>query len=985
MSIFTIDKFNAEDIQARAEYHETGEEISHKSSGAEDYYFKLDSDTLLAAFVGSGSSELKLGARPKNGDYKALMSGINPRTGKSFCSKTRRTQLSNENRALAGFSTSFNVEKSLSLLYATLPRDQQMAFERAMMEATGRTILHLERRGIFAYRTGAQGSEIHPGEVVAATYLHFTNRSQEPHLHVHAEFPNLVLGSDGQWRTLDARELYRRQVEIAALFDASLASILQRDLPRVANHLECAPERSGLVVAGVDHSTIMRFSTRRQEIQNALKAMGASGADAARAAAKRTRQTKARVGGETLREEWKSCLADLSPEPGDLTPTTLLAAEALVFKNNSVFRHHDLDRAVAMLSILHGGIGSLSEIESAVSQQLGIVRLPDSPGEESYFTTEIFRQLEVDLLRFARKASRHRQRFTLSDVQIQQALRQCEQEKGFSLRDEQVQAMLHATDGRQIAIIQGAAGTGKSASLAAFEIAYSAAGHRVLGLAPSGAAAAELQKSAGIDSQTIHALLMRLESDNARKPFTLTNRDVIVLDEAGMVDTRTLHKLLSHIEAAGAKIVLVGDSKQLEAVGSASTLHMLTQHLGAARLEQIARQRSAEDRDISQAWFSDTQDAPAMMQQRGLLRGTSPEHPSSLERMLNDAAQVHKAGTDWSEILLLADRNSHVNQLNQRVREIRMAHGELDESVEKVIQVGNDRGYSRQLALCPGDRIMLRKNAKLGQTPVFNGDRATVTHIAFHESGTDEARVETLVYARLDRSGTEICWHLSDYDKLDHAYAMTVHKSQGLTVEHAFYLGSETTDRRSAYVAFTRAKTACPFYLSPECESAFAKRASRFKAKMTALDADPGTKRRMLQTPFRTDDTAIRAQQPTTKELLEKSGVLFSYTEALEILRPAAHDAVAKQIRSQPAYRLQTRSRAKLDLLLQRLRERLSTIKLAGKTILKSRFIPEKPESLGEAHAQTMLRSSETQGCILRHNLQPGSQRSAHDASVPGY
>lgn len=374
-----------------------------------------------------------------------------------------------------------------------------------------------------------------------------------------------------------------------------------------------------------------------------------------------------------------------------------------------------------------------------------------------------------------------------------------------------------------------------------------------------------------------------------------------------------------------------------------------------------------------------------MMQRRGLLRGTSPEHRSPLERMLNDAAQVHRAGTDWSEILLLADRNSHVNQLNQRVREIRMAHGELDESAEKVIQVSNDRGYSRQLALCPGDRIMLRKNAKLGQTPVFNGDRATVTHIECHESGNDEAQFKTLVYVRLDRSGTEICWHLSDYDKLDHAYAMTVHKSQGLTVEHAFYLVSETTDRRSAYVAFTRAKTACPFYLSPECESAFANRTNLFKAKMTALDADPETKRRTLQTPIRTDDTTIRAQQPKIKELLEKSGVYFSYTGTPEILRSAAPDALAKQIRSRPAYRLQTRSRAKLDLLLQRLRERLSTFKLAGKTILKSRFFPEKPESLGEADAQTRLHSRETQGCILRYNLQPGSQRSAHDASVPGY
>jgi len=940
MSIFTIDKFNSKDIQSRAEYHESEKDVSLTSSGAEDYYFKPDGDTLLTAFAGSGSSELNLGATPRNGDYAALMSGINPRTEQSFCSKARRTQLLTDNHAQAGYSTSFNVEKSLSLLYATLPREQQISFERAMMEATRRTIQHLEKRGIFAYRTGAQGSEIHPGEVVAATYLHFTNRNQEPHLHVHAEIPNLVLGRDGQWRTLDARELYRRQVEVAALFDASLASVLQRDLPVVANHLECVPERSGLVVAGIDNTTIMRFSTRRQEIQHALSAMGASGADAARAVAKRTRKTKASVEGTALRKEWKSCLADLSPSPGDLTPTSLLAVEALVFKNNSVFRQHDLDRAVAILSVLHGGIGSLSEIEAAAAHQLGIVRLPDSPGQETFFTTETFRHLETDLLRFARKASRQEQRFALSDLRIKQALQQCEQGKGFRLRDEQIQAMKHATDGRQIAIIQGAAGTGKSASLAALKIAYNAAGLRVLGLAPSGAAAAELQKSSGINSQTIHALLMQLENDNARKPFHLTDRDVIVLDEAGMVDTRTLHKLLGHVETAGAKIVLVGDSRQLEAVSSASTLHMLTQHLGSARLEQIARQRSTEDRAISQAWFSDTGDATAMMQRRGLLCGTSHDQPSPLEQMLTDATQVHKAGTDWSEILLLADRNSQVNQLNQRVREIRLVDGELDETAEKVVQVSNDRGYSRQLALCPGDRIMLRKNAKLDQAPVFNGDRAIVISIEQHKSDADETeapQIETVVRARLDRSGTEICWRLSDYDKLDHAYAMTVHKSQGLTVEHAFYLASETTNRRSAYVAFTRSKTACPFYFSPECESAFASQTRVFKSKMTALDADPETKQRTLQTSISKGETAIRTQQPRTKELLEKAGTHFSYPSETKLLQSSAFTPMINLPDIRPAYQLQTSSRTRLTLLIQRIRERLISLRLTGGKIQSTR------------------------------------------------
>ncbi|MBD9399129.1 MobF family relaxase [Pseudomonas sp. PDM11] len=938
MSIFTIDKFCSKDIPSRADYNEIGLELTYSRSGSEDYYFNSNSDTLLAALVGSGSHKLNLGSMPKPGDYQALMSGINPRTDEVFCSKTRQTQLQTDNHALAGFSTSFNVEKSLSLLYANLPRNQQMKFEQAMMEAASRTIQHLEEGGHFAYRTGAQGSETHPGEVVAATYLHFTNRNQEPHLHVHAEIPNLILGIDGQWRTLDARELYRRQVEIGALFDASLASILQRDLPEIASHLECNPERSGLVVVGIDHHTVMRFSTRRQEIQDGLQAMGASGADAARAVAKRTRQAKASVDAKTLREEWKSCLADLTFSTGDLTPPTMLAVEALVFKNNSVFKQHDLDRAVAMLSILHGGIGSLSEIKSAVARQLGVIRLPHTSGEETYFTTETFRQLEVDLLRFARKASKRSQHFTLTDLQIQQALRQCEQEKGFPLRDEQVQAMVHATDGRLIAIIQGAAGTGKSASLGALNIAYGSAGHRVLGLAPSGAAAAELQKSSGIDSQTIHALLMRLENDNARKPFHLTDRDVIVLDEAGMVDTRTLHKLLSHVEAAGAKIVLVGDSKQLEAVGSASTLHMLTQHLGAARLEQIARQRSADDRAISQAWFSAAGDAPAMMQQRGLLRETSNEQTSPIELILTDATKVHRAGTDWREILLLADRNSHVNQLNQRVREIRLMHGELDNKVEKVVQVSNDRGYSRELALCPGDRIMLRKNSKLDQTPVFNGDRATVICIEDRKTDTDGAKKETVVHARLDRTDAEITWCLSDYDKLDHAYAMTVHKSQGLTVEHAFYLTSETTDRRSAYVAFTRSKAACPFYLAPECESTFANRTSLFKAKVTALDADPATKQRTLHTSIGAVETAIRTQQPGTKELLEKAGIRFSYLGASN--NPDA------QVRTHiQDWSPQPSTRQKLLLLIQRLRARLNRINAPTKT-LGQRRTPSAPHQL---------------------------------------
>lgn len=220
---------------------------------------------------------------------------------------------------------------------------------------------------------------------------------------------------------------------------------------------------------------------------------------------------------------------------------------------------------------------------------------------------------------------------------------------------------------------------------------------------------------------------------------------------------------------------------------------------------------------------------------------------------------------------------------------------------------------------------MLRKNSKLGQTPVFNGDRATVICIEDHKPDTDGTKNETVVHARLDRSGTEISWRLSDYNKLDHAYAMTVHKSQGLTVEHAFYLASETTDRRSAYVAFTRSKAACPFYLSPECEPTFTSRTGLFKAKMTALDADPGTKQRALQISVGTSETAIRTQQPVIKELLEKTGIHFSY--------PGTTSHPAAQVDShQPSWEFHPIVWQKLLLLIQRLRGRARTIRVTNQS-----------------------------------------------------
>ncbi len=899
MAIFTIDKFVGGDIGARANYFERGEgqilgegQEPTSSSGGEDYYHKPGNDTLLTEYLGQGAQAIGLGVTPQDGDYAALMGGVNPRTGEAYVSKRRHGELE-RGTGLAGFSTSLNVDKTLSLVYAALSREQQAVFERAVMEASRRTFEYAEERGYLGYRLGAQGIERHAGKALAASYLHFTNRNQEPHLHVHVEIPNACLGADGQWRPLDGGELYRRQSEFAALFDSYLAHALGRDIPQLAKHLEVDLERNGLRVAGISRETVLEFSTRRIEILKALDEMGASGADSARGAAKRTRESKKERDSDELRAEWREQLRSLHQElqAGDLTPETKLFAEQLVFRNASLFGEHALDRAAAQLAILHGGEPAIPAIKAGLVRQLGVIELPQE-GRNREFTTEIYRQLEGELSAYAHAAQKPEARFTLTPMQVELALARIEREKGYSMRDEQRAAVRFCTSGARFQIIQGAAGTGKSVSLSALREAYESAGMRVIGLAPSGAAAAELENSAGIKSRTIHSLLMRLENDNVQYREKLRPNDVIICDEAGLADLRTLHKLAGYCDAVGAKLILVGDGRQLEAVGSASSLDMLTEEVGCAELSQIARQRDPADRAISQAWFEGPperggQDALDMMVNRGLLKKPTEDiRNKPIDLLMRDALEARAAGTEWKEILLLADRNQSVRALNCKVREHRFEIGELDKSKEIRVPVETGRGDYADLDLAPGDRIMLRRNEKLDGEPVYNGDRATLTAIERVQTGTDddgEPIYDTKLTALLDRTKQEVSWKVSEYASIDHAHAMTVYKSQGLTTDRAFYLisDSSSTDRRLAYVAFTRSREACSFYIENDKDAidALARNTSAFKSKRCALDADKEFRaliRANAQAGMHPENP-IQAQQPKTKELLEKAGERFQY------------------------------------------------------------------------------------------------------------
>lgn len=873
MSVFSVDKLYADAVQSRADYHERGElqpGCTPPNSGREDYFHQPGNDIPLAEFIGSAAASLGLHGEPQTGDYAAIFSGTHPRTDLPLLSPRRLAELQSSERCVAGYSTSLNGDKSVSLAYAAASRPVQQKIESAVQEASRRTFENLEQRGLIRTRRGAGGAIEEKAGLLAMQYLHFTSRDLDPHLHVHVEIPNMVQAPDGTWLSLDAGELFDRQREIALLFDAALAHALRRDVPELAASLHNDLEQFGLTVAGIGDEQIRQFSSRRAQILSCVQDMAKAGAAAKRAAAKRTRSRKQAVDTSLLRQHWSEALADIRLAPAERQPPSLLLLETLLFKGGSVFDGLALDRLAAQLAIDHGGLDALELLRSELIRQMRIIPLPISNGRQLYTTLDMIK-MERDLLQFA-GASRFAPQFALQSNSVTAALALFQAQRGFELRDEQAHAVHHAAQGNRLALVQGAAGVGKSASLAALKIAYEANGCRVIGLAPSGAAAAELEKSAGIASSTIHALLMKLELGKGDKHFQLKAGDVMIVDEAGMIDTRTLHQLASHASRAGAKLVLVGDERQLEAVGSASTFAMLGQQIGRAEIIEIARQADPADRAISQTWYEGKPgQALQMMQSRDLLR-ISGDNPAS-ERLLADALQLTTSGTDWQQILLLADRNQDVHQLNERVREARLAAGALDATEERTVRVELPKQGSAQLRIAPGDRLLLRKNAELGGQQLYNGDRAVLLGIDEHPSLTADMVPEVRLRLRLDRGSQEVSVPLSEYAAFQHGYAMTVHKSQGLTVDHAFYLGSTMSDRRAAYVAFTRSRQPARFYLDAADYIAFAGHTSHFRSKTCALDAIPEAKALSPST----REAILFSDQPDTLTVLNRGGNTFSY------------------------------------------------------------------------------------------------------------
>jgi Ti-type conjugative transfer relaxase TraA len=396
------------------------------------------------------------------------------------------------------------------------------------------------------------------------------------------------------------------------------------------------------------------------------------------------------------------------------------------------------------------------------------------------------------------------------------------------LGEEQALAVGEVTKSRDLSVVVGYAGTGKSTMLGVARAAWEEAGYRVRGAALSGIAAEGLEAGSGIESRT----LASLERAWARGFDLLERGDVLVVDEAGMVGSRQMERVLSVAREAGAKVVLVGDPEQLQAIEAGGAFRAVAERVGSVEITAVRRQREGWQQAATKELATGrTEQALGRYEAAGLVRGHDTLD-AARAGVVAGWEEARQAAPEESQIML-AHRRVDVRALNEAAREIRRDAGELGDDV-LVPTAQGERMFA------DGERVyFLRNDRALG---VKNGTLGTVRGIEGSAEAGDLALSVQLDGKEGTGCGRVVSVSVAEYDALDHGYAATIHKSQGVTVDRAHVLATGSLDRHGAYVALSRHRESVSVHWGRDDvgeRDGLVRRLSRERLKDTTLDYPP--------------------------------------------------------------------------------------------------------------------------------------------------
>jgi conjugative relaxase-like TrwC/TraI family protein len=874
--MLSITKINASSHQAAAHpkgggyLHYLGAPTTRQKGDFDDYARGKDGVEGPAPFWAcKGAALLGLDDMAEAEQVERLAKGFHPVTGRPLVKGAGDGHV-------MGLDMTFSAPKDVSAVFAGSDEATREALIECVQESARAALGYAEAAAVTRHEHAGRVKQIAEA-AIAACYTHFSSRALDPQLHVHAFVFNAgKRRGSSEWSALEHRPQFERKLATGILFRVELASRLKG----LGFQIEAAGPY--FTIKGIDESQREALSTRSRQIADYMRDRGMADADGAAAreiAALNTRDAKSEPPLRELIAGFASRAAELGITPQSVAamragpaaiepPFAIDHAETLaaLMESQSCATAQE---ALALICEKAMGLWPAAECLAELERFMAcdqVVQLGRTEQLTSVFTSKATRDLEAGISRRVadgEPSRSHRVDPNLIEKQFARMEAELRAKLGVevSLGQQRKAALRIASETGRTAFVEGWAGTGKTTMLRAVGAAYKEAGFSVVGCCQSAAASQNLTREAGIESRTIASLLLSLRKGRAH----LHAKSVVVLDEAGMVGSREFATLQDEAMKAGAKLVCVGDPKQLQPIDAGGIFGSLMARHGKSEISDIRRQRT--DFEPLLKWLSG-KEARMSKATAQILRGLPEDaRMEALEAICRNDERLGKAFDRWrsrfdfewmreavegfakgeaKDALALLDAKgrlkliagqenaaaalisawakdktplaakaivagtrTEVADLNSRARAVLIGRGLVDDArgVDVQITMRDESTAARRFAA--GDRIVFTMNDRaLG---VANGVAGSVVGIRRDGSG-DVLEVELDDANERNEKNVGVP---ASFGRFDHAYCLTNHKAQGRTFDSAHVLANPSmADREWTYVAASRSRFSTTIYVN---------------------------------------------------------------------------------------------------------------------------------------------------------------------------
>ncbi len=754
-------------------------------------------DTPPAQWVGSARHLIARDGPITPGEWTRVLAGHNPVTEIPFrptaaVTTHTRTRIDPDtgdlvrfpvtHRPVAGIDVTVSAPKSISLLLAL--DGSHLPIVGAAHATAWRDALALLEREACVVRT-PEGRA--PGRgFLGAAFTHATNRDGDPHLHTHIVIANQTqIDGDPRWRALDATPLLIHWQRAA---DAIYSARLRHELTQ---HLGLTWRRDGpthIEIEGVSRRAIARASARMGAVHAHAERFDVHSAHGRRIAQRASRPAKEVFVVHTQRAHWATQrgaweleslathLQQAIPRPPHgvrhLNDDAQIIGPVGLTATTHTFTHADLIAAWAHQARDGAPGEQIVDRAHATARHHELVMLaPGRTGVPARYSTQEIVAAEQRIFEAANSAPLPLQPVSAEHVATALAFHVVRLDHEQRHAAEEV-----ASSDRRILCIVGYAGSGKTTALAAGVTALRAQGIPVTLAAPSAQAAHVLGQAAGAESMTLHALVGRWER-GVRVP-----EGCIILDEASMADTRNLARCVDQVMGTRARLVLVGDPQQLPAVGPGGVFAELVRQHGALTLTANHRQHQLWEREA----LTSVRDGHISHALRTYAAHGRVHHSDDPIGHGVDLWWQRRSADPAARVVMCAYHRVEVAALNREVTRRLDATGARGAVLE-----GAATGFA------VGDRVRCVVNAP--HQGLRNGMHGVIAG-AHPPSGGIVIR---------DDDGEQ--FHISsDYlahGGLTHAWAITGHAAQGITVDTCIVVAPRDGALREwGYVVLSRAR-----------------------------------------------------------------------------------------------------------------------------------------------------------------------------------